>query len=131
MPIGSTERRNPAMTPTSRSFKLPATATFAVGKDGDKCVAHALDFDIVCVAETEERAIENLRLAVKTYVEYGLSNGWTEDIMFPAPEGYWSNLDSSGVVKMLAPIEVDDRRMVVFRAAAVVSNENRRVACSA
>ncbi|MGI0086239.1 MAG: hypothetical protein ACREBQ_14260 [Nitrososphaerales archaeon] len=113
-----------------RTFKLPMTSTFAIGVQGDKFSAHALDFDIVCVSDSEERAIDNLRLAVKTYIEYGLSKGWSEDILFPAQEKFWDGIDSEGLVKMLPPLEVDDRRMIVFRAAALpVDDEHRRVAC--
>lgn len=80
------------MVPEKKHFSLPTTVSFLISKDRDKIVAHALDFDLVAVADTEEEAKRKIRLAVKTYVEYGLSNNWADEIIFPAPDEYWDKL---------------------------------------
>jgi len=93
------------------------TATFGVQKREDgKFVAHALDFDLVSVSETAERAIEKLRLVVKTYIEYGLNNNWAQDIIFPAPDQYWEKLSLNTPAAIIAPIEIEDNRLFVFQA---------------
>jgi len=110
-------------------FRLPQTVTFSVGarKDDGKWVAHALDFDLVCAADTKPKAVEKLRLAVKVYVEYGLVNNFTEDIIFPAPEEYWLRLQGK-MAEIMPPIEIEDTRMSVHEATL---DEYRAVAVSA
>lgn len=114
-----------------RAFQLPMTMTILISRQAEKVVAHALDFDIVTVADTEEHATNKLALAVKTYVEYGLSKGWSEDIMFAAPNEYWEGLSPETPVNLMAPIFVDDKRMLVVRAAPKTTHEPGRVACPA
>jgi len=115
-----------------RTFQLPMMATFSVSEREGKHIAHALDFDVVCVSDTEEKAIEKLRLSVKTYVEYGLSNGWADDIIFPAPSPYWELLSPETPIKLMAPIViVDNRRLLVARAAPVATHEAQRATCPA
>jgi hypothetical protein len=65
----------------SKPFNLPMMLTFLESKNGHH-VVHSLDFDIVSVADTEHEAWEKARLAVKTYVEFGLSKGWYDYIAF-------------------------------------------------
>lgn len=101
------------MTPQRAPFELPMTMTISLCQECDKFVAHALDFDLVCVADSEAEATNKTRLAVKTYVEYGLSKGWTDEIMFPAPEEYWDKLKDA-TISVAEPIQIMDRRIRVY-----------------
>jgi len=103
------------MIPEKRQFNLPATVTFIFSKDGEKTVAHALDFDLVSVADTEEEAKRKIRLAVETYVEYGLSKNWVDEILFLAPDEYWDKLENA-TIRIMEPIEVADRSMRTYFA---------------
>lgn len=104
---------------TKRAFRLPMTGAFLSyprSKDG-KIVAHSLDFDLVAVADDEERAFKKLRRAVKTYVEYGISNNWTADIIFRAPEQCWEAFQKKDTpIRTMEPIDIDEDRMIVVRA---------------
>lgn len=90
-----------------QSFALPMMLTFLESNNG-KHVAHSLDFDIVAVGDNEDDAWGKLRLAVKTYVEYGLSNGWKDHIMFPAPQEFWDKITPDMVTRILEPITLGD-----------------------
>jgi len=108
------------------------TATFVSyrrSKDG-KTVAHSLDFDLVAVADDENKALDKLRLSVKTYIEYGLSNNWLEDILCPAPQKYWECFDKATEIKQLDPIGIMDDRMRVIRAT-IAEHENSTAPCAA
>jgi hypothetical protein len=110
-------------------FRLPLSITFATCEREDKkWVSHSLDFDLVSVADTKAKALEKVRLSVKTYVEFGLMNNFAEDIIFPAPAEYWQRLDTK-VVEMLPPIEVEDKRILVY--GATITHELRRAARTA
>ena len=99
-------------------FRLPITATFSLHRTGSgRHIAHALDFDLVCVSDTEQKALDKLRLAVRTYIEYGLNNNLAADILFPAPDEYWEKLQGQKIVTLLAPIEIEDNRLFVFSAS--------------
>jgi hypothetical protein len=116
-----------------KAFRLPMTSAFLSytrGKDG-KVVAHSLDFDLVAVDDDEEKAFKRLRLAVKTYIEYGLSNNWTEDIVFPAPREYWENFMKAKSIRSMEPLEIEDDRMIVIHATMMPGDEHRQVACPA
>jgi hypothetical protein len=120
------------MITTRKALRLPMTATFvsyARAKDG-KVVAHSLDFDLVSVAENEQKALDKLRLSVKTYVEYGLSNCWGEDILFPAPQEYWERFDKATKIQQMDPIGIVDDRMRVVRAT-IVEHANSSATCEA
>ncbi|MGB8063354.1 MAG: hypothetical protein WCF26_15790 [Candidatus Sulfotelmatobacter sp.] len=86
-----------------RSFNLPMMLTFLESKNGHHAV-HSLDFDIVCVENSEEQAWNKLRLAVQTYVEFGLSRGWKEHIMFNAPKAFWDKITPDVTTRILEPI---------------------------
>lgn len=111
------------------SFRLPQTVTFSVSERSDgKWVAHALDFDLVAVSNTRVKAVDKLRLAVKVYVEFGLTNNWPEDIVFPAPEECWSRLQGK-TAEIMSPIEIEDTRMSVHEA--LLTHEHQRVVATA
>ena len=113
-----------------KSFKLPKAITIALYKNAEgKCVAHALDFDLVSVANDEQEVLKKIRLAVKVYVEYGLNNNWAEDIDFPAPDRFWQGVAKAEHIGSLPPIEIEDKRLFVFRA--MIANEALRPALQA
>ena len=118
-------------TTTRRAFRLPTTVAFLSHRRGDgKYVAHSLEFDLVAVADDEDQADKKLRRAVKTYIEYGLSNGWTDDIIFLAPSICLEKAAQATVARPGEPIWIDDDRMLVFRAT-IDNHERGRAACPA
>jgi len=96
-----------------------------------KVVAHSLDFDLVAVGSDEDNAFKKLRLALKTYLEYGLSKGWVDDICFPAPQEYWEPFLKASSMRSMEPIEIDDDRQMIVVHATMMGNEYRQVACPA
>lgn len=115
-----------------KAFRLPMTATFSLHVNSEgKAVAHALDFDLVAVADTYELALEKLRLTAKMYIEYGLVNNLSECIPSRAPDEYWNALTGSQCA-MLPPLEIEDNRVFVFSATSGPRvNEPGRSACVA
>src|SRR6266540_3067130 len=100
-------------------ISLPLTATFLCSRIQDGFVAHSLDFDIVCVAETKEKAVSRLRESVKLYIEHGIQKRWEDDILFSAPEKYWARLTVETPICLMEPILIDDRTLRVFGAENV------------
>ena len=101
-----------------RPFQLP-TSTFTTNYQDpqtQKHVAHSLDFDLVCMGNTDEQAAENLRLAIKTYIEFGLSQGWNEEIHFRAPQEFWDRLTLDTPLRLGPTIYIDNRSMLVVQA---------------
>lgn len=96
-----------------RSFNLPMMLTFLESKNGHHAV-HSLDFDLVSVADSEDEAWSKLRLAVKTYVEFGLSNGWKDHIVFPAPKELWDKITPEVSSRILEPITLGDAEKKVI-----------------
>lgn len=92
-------------------FSLPFSTMFTWRKASeDRFVAHALDFDLVCVAPTREQALERLSQTTKTYIEFGYSQGWTQFIKFPAPNEFWEAAwKASNKMEQLPPIEIDTK----------------------
>ena len=70
-------------------FQLPMTAAVLLYKDRKTFVAHALEFDICAVENSEEKAVEKLKRSLKRHIEFALENGWRESIMSPAPREFW------------------------------------------
>lgn len=101
-----------------RPFQLPMSAFTINYQDHktQKYVAHSLDFDLVCVGDTDEQAADNLRLAMKTYVEFGLSQGWIDEIHFRAPQEFWNRLTPETPVRLGPTIYIDNQSMLVVRA---------------
>ena len=96
-----------------RHFHLPMTLTHLLTVNG-KAVAHSLDFDLVAVAATEGEASEKLRVAVKTYVEFGLGKGWDDYILSPAPKKYRAKLTEDTPVRIGPPIEIATQQRAVL-----------------
>lgn len=107
-------------------FRLPMGTTFGTYQRDDKWIAHALDFDLVSSGKTKAKALEKLRLSVKTYIEYGLTKNWVEDIIFPAPDRYWERIPIGHMFETMAPIEIEDQRMLVYDVP--LTDEARRTA---
>jgi hypothetical protein len=107
---------NLAMLRSRRPFQLPTTTMSISYKDAGKCVAHSMDFDLVCVADTEEEASKNLRLAMKTYIEFGLSHQWADEIYFPAPQEFQDRITEKTPVRVGPTILIDDRSMRLIEA---------------
>lgn len=96
-----------------RPFNLPMMLTFLESQNGHHAV-HSLDFDIVSVADSDAVAWNKLRLAVKTYVEFGLSKGWKNHIMFNAPQECWDKITPELNSRILEPITLGDTETKVI-----------------
>jgi hypothetical protein len=106
------------------------TGAFVSHRKADgNVVAHSLDFDLVAVGADESRAFKKLRLAVKTYLEYGLSNNWTDDIPFPAPAQYWEPFLKATSMRSMEPIQIEEDRQMIVVHATMINNELRQAAC--
>lgn len=81
-----------ASPPLALPLTLPMIAMIAVTNHPHKTIAHALDFDLVSVAASEEEAIAKVRLAIKHHIEFGIKNDLNLDIRFPAPQKFWEAL---------------------------------------
>jgi hypothetical protein len=118
-----------------KSFNLPMMLTFLESKNGNH-VVHLLDFDIVSVGQTEAEAWDKARLSVKTYVEFGLSKGWSEYIPFPAPQEYWDKITPDTQTRIADPIMIANSEKKVIavhesantrlKATKASQNRNRR-----
>jgi hypothetical protein len=112
--------------PDRKTFELPLVSVIRYSRDDDGYVAHALDFDLVAVADTEDAATEKIRWAIKAYIEFGLKNYWEDHIIFRAPAEYANELSPENVtLKIMEPIVVQDRTMNLARAT---SNHEHRPA---
>jgi hypothetical protein len=119
-----------AWLPKRATFELPMTATVTLCQDpAGNTVAHALDFDLVAVSDTVEKAVEKLCLAVKIYIEYGLSNGWTDDIVFKAPPRFWEAISQETQAKFLPSIMIDASPLFVL--GAIMSHASSSASCEA
>jgi hypothetical protein len=102
------------MQPSRKPFALPMMLThLMVHRDG-KHIAHSLDFDIVCVADNEDAAWDKLVMSIKTYVEFGISKGWKDSIIFPAPKEFWDKLTPETPMQLRPPITIagEERKVV-------------------
>jgi predicted RNase H-like HicB family nuclease len=62
-------------------------------KDGDVCIAHCLEFDLVAQGETREEARENLAGLIRTHIQFAVEKDIEEKSLFhPAPSKYWDIL---------------------------------------
>ncbi len=98
-------------------FNLPLTAIFTCARDEQtkNFIAHALDFDLVCTGKTREAALDRLRQTTKTYIEFGISQGWAEHIKFPAPPSYWEEAWKEGNQMVpLPPIRIDTKKIFIL-----------------
>ena len=113
-----TMRERLALLHERRPFQLP-TSVFTINyqdSETQKHVAHCLDFDLVCVGDTNKQAEESLRLAIKTYIEFGLSKGWNEEIHLRAPQEVWDQLTPNTPLRLGEAIFIDSRSILVVKA---------------
>lgn len=117
--------------PTARkAFELPMMSVIRYTQDEEGYVAHALDFDIVAVGNSEAEATEKIRWAIKAYVEYGLKHYWEDHIIFRAPEETADELSpGSTTLKIMEPLMILDRKMGLARATP--THEQRSTHCLA
>ena len=67
-----------------------------ITKDNGQFVAHCLELDIVCVAETENKVMKELSDSIVNQVSYALSNDNVGYLYRPAPDNFWKEyLESS------------------------------------
>jgi hypothetical protein len=84
----------------------------------NRFIAHSLDFDIVEVGASRAEAWGNLTLAVKAYVEFGLSKGWDDFIIFPAPNRFKRQITKDMVIEIMPPIEIANTMQPVMSVQA-------------
>ena len=76
--------------PARRPFVLPTTVTITFRPEkGGGVTAHALEFDLASTGKNRQDADRKISVAIQSYIEFGLLNGWTEDIRYPAPAQFW------------------------------------------
>jgi predicted RNase H-like HicB family nuclease len=100
---------------TEKPFELPMTSLVRFSQEADGFVAHALDFDLVAVGDTEDEATEKIRWAIQAYIEYGLKNFWHDHILYGAPKEM-NDISIETPVKLMEPIIVQDRKITLVRA---------------
>lgn len=115
----------PVTTHEGKLFELPMTAVFSITKSGSRMVAHALEFDLVCVAETEDEAVRKLRVAVQAHVEYGLKNRFDRDILQSAPEKAWNALTPETTLSIGEPIIIREHDSSEKRLIRTFQHEDR------
>lgn len=111
------------MLPPRKPFDLPTSVTimFHLELDG-QVTAHAIDFDLAATGKDRVAALRKVRLAVKTYIEFGFLNGWVEDIRYPAPEKFWP--PEGTMLETLEPIVIMDRSLLVYSESSLVHADN-------
>lgn len=106
------------MLPPRKSFELPASVTIRFRPEPDgKITAHALDFDLAATGEDRAAALRKVRLAIRSYVEFGFLHGWVEDIRYPAPERFWP--PEGTTFETIQPIMIMDRSLLVYSESPI------------
>lgn len=98
-------------TPPEKHFALPMMTVFHITNHPHATVAHALDFDLVSVAGSEQEAVTKLRIAVKHHIEFGIKNGIERDILMPAPDNFWNSLTPNSQLSIGEPLEVESHKI--------------------
>lgn len=106
------------MLPPRKPFELPTSVTIMFHPEPDgQITAHAIDFDLAATGKDRTAAYRKVRLAVRTYVEFGFLNGWVEDIRYPAPEKFWP--PEGTMLETLEPIVIMDRSLLVYSESPI------------
>lgn len=115
--------------PPRRPFALPTnvTITFRPEKNG-RVSAHALDFDLVATGKDKKDAYRKVTLAIQSYIEFGLLNGWVEDIRYPAPDEFRPPEGTKFTVT--GTIHIMSQNLLVYSASSI-ANEDRESAAVA
>jgi hypothetical protein len=114
--------------PARKPFELPTAITITFRSENNKITAHALDFDLACTGETREEANKKIRLAIRTYVEFGFLNQWSEDIRYDAPQEFWPPQGTK--LEVAEPIEIMSKDFLVYNASQF-AHEDREAAAVA
>lgn len=87
-----------------RQFRLPMTLSTTVTQKGKLWIAHSLDFDLVETGTSKTGAWDNLMLAIRVYVEFGLSKGWDDFIIQTAPDDF--QMTAGMRAEVMPPLEL-------------------------
>ncbi len=95
-----------------KPFVLPMHTMFSLSHKANEVVAHALDFDLVAVAKTEDEAVAKIRMAVKRHIEFGLNSGYERNILYSAPAEYWAKITPESSISIGEALEINHVRMI-------------------
>jgi len=111
--------------PAQRPFALPTTVTIIFHPEPSGGItAHALEFDLASTGTDRDDADRKVSLAIQSYIEFGLLNGWAEDIRYPAPEKFWPPKGTE--LKVTGKIQIMSQNLLVYSASSI-ANEDRQV----
>jgi hypothetical protein len=125
----SLDARTAPSPPAPVPFELPMMTYFLLTKHPHGTVAHALDFDLVSVAKSDEEACKKLRMAIKAHVEFGIQMDITKDILFKAPEEFWAALTPETTLSIGEPIQIDNAHLI--RTAYTTKTDESELCSSA
>lgn len=76
--------------PGTNKKKEFASSLHVIGyKDGDRCIAHCLEFDLVAEGTTREEARDNLADITFSYLHFAMEKDIEQFAYHPAPKVYW------------------------------------------
>jgi len=104
--------------PARRPFALPTTVTivFRPEKTGG-ITAHALEFDLAATGKDRADADRKVSIAIQSYIEFGLLNGWAEDIRYPAPADFWPPEGTD--LKVTGSIQIMSQNLLVYSTSSI------------
>jgi len=76
-------------------------------KDGDRFIAHCLEFDLVAQGSTSEEARDNLADLTFSYLHFGMEKDIEQFSYHPAPKVYWDKFKQIHRKKVLSRHSVD------------------------
>ena len=100
-----------------QEFKLPRSVLILYTKHSHKVVAHNLDLDLVCVGADQQEAETKIFLSTKSYVEYGLSNNLSDQILRPAPKKFWDKIWNSKISERAGEILINQEKIATLSAS--------------
>ena len=106
-----------------QDFELPRSVLILYTKHPHKVVAHNLDFDLVCVGADRQEAETKIVLSTKSYVEYGLSNGLSDQILRPAPKKFWDKIWNAKFSERAGKILINQQEKIATLSASHESQE--------
>ena len=76
--------------PTPQNKKKGKTTLHVLGyKDGNRYIAHCLDFDIVAEGATCQETKDNLVDLIHSYIHFATEKNLEQFMYHPAPKTYW------------------------------------------
>jgi len=79
----------------------PKLLHYLLRSDGDKTVAHCLDYDLVAVAPEQAEAMRRLNLVVRAHMEASRQKRLMAPLQHRAPDRYWSEFHPHAVTAIL------------------------------